>query len=67
MYFEFPENEEAYKQEGQYFWGDAFLYALITVVGTGADKMAKKKCGFLMAFGIISSITQHIKGIKQLR
>ncbi|BAX78840.1 glycoside hydrolase family 31 protein [Labilibaculum antarcticum] len=43
MYFEFPENEKAYKQEGQYFWGDAFLSAPITAAGTGANKIAKKE------------------------
>lgn len=39
-------NEKAYKQEGQYFWGNAFLSAPITAAGTGADKMAKKDVRF---------------------
>ena len=43
MYLEFPKNKEAYKQEGQYFWGDAFLSAPITKPGTGVNKVAEKK------------------------
>ncbi|MDY8135627.1 glycoside hydrolase family 31 protein [Aquimarina sp. 2201CG5-10] len=43
MYLEFPNNEEAYKQEGQYFWGDAFLSAPITAPGLGKNKIAEKK------------------------
>lgn len=43
MYFEFPENKKAYEQEGQYFWGDAFLSAPITEPGTGMHKVAEKK------------------------
>jgi len=42
MYLEFPNKKEAYQQEGQYFWGDAFLSAPITKAGSGIDKIVKK-------------------------
>lgn len=43
MYLEFPENQNASKFDGQYFWGDAFLAAPITQPGKGADKVASKQ------------------------
>lgn len=42
MYFEFPDKEEAYNLEGQYFWGDSFLSAPITNPGQGVNKISKK-------------------------
>ncbi len=42
MYLEFPNDDEAYKQEGQYFWGDVFLAAPITEPGIGEYKIVEK-------------------------
>lgn len=43
MYIEFPNDENAYKFQNQYMFGDAFIVSPITEPGKGDNKIAVKK------------------------
>ncbi len=43
MYIEYPDDEKAYENMQQYFFGDAFIAAPITMPGKGEEKQARQK------------------------
>lgn len=50
LYYEYPESEEAYKYEGEYFFGNDILVAPITEPAL-EDGISSKKSGFLRGNG----------------